>query len=158
MLGPFYITTLIALAIILAYLLFERIKFGEQESISATAYNAKWNAWLFSITMFLTAGLLWPQMIEMGGEFFGFLAFFICGALCFVGVTPHYKTTGGEVHYTAAYIMAGASQVWVFMTYWPALFAWIILGLAALKGRSIAWWSEIVCMVSLFISLLQWKI
>lgn len=97
---------------------------GIPESISATFYKLRYKAW-FTITMFLTAGLLMPAILEITPEGYQFVAFLACIGMMFVGVAPNFREgLDRPVHITGAILCILFSQVWVLLTCPWVLLVW----------------------------------
>lgn len=106
--------TLASLCIMVGYLLAMAKKYGRQEVISEYAY--KGGAWLFSLSVGLSAALLMPPMIERVPEDFQFLGFLAPAALLFVAAAPHYKGEDSKVHKWAAGLAAVFCVLWGLVT------------------------------------------
>lgn len=102
------------------------IKFkGIPESISATFYKLRYKTW-FTITMFLTAGLLMPAILEITPEGYQFVAFLACIGMMLVGAAPNFREgLDKKVHKAGAVMCIAFSQVWVALTCPCALAVWI---------------------------------
>ena len=105
---------LASLCIMVGYLLAMTKKYGRQEVISEYAY--KGGAWLFSLSVGLSAALLMPPMIERTPENFQFLGFLAPAALLFVAAAPHYKDEDSKVHKWAAMLAAVFCVLWGLVT------------------------------------------
>lgn len=98
---------------------------GIPSSISATFYKLRYKAW-FTITMFLTAGLLMPVILVITPEDYQFVAFLACIGMMFVGVAPNFREgIDKKVHTTGAVLCILFSQVWVLLTCPWILLVWI---------------------------------
>ena len=117
-------TTLIILSAlcIAAYTAAVCIKFGGvPASISATFYKLEHKVW-FGATMWLTAGLLMPAILESTPGCYQFTAFLACIGIMFVGVAPIFREgLDRPVHITGAILF---SQVWVLLTCPWVLLVW----------------------------------
>lgn len=117
---------LISLVIIAAYTTAVCIKQkGVPYSISATFYKLKHPYW-FMATMWLTAGLLMPAILEISKPGTEFLAFLACAGMLFVGAAPKFREEfEGKVHQSGAIMCVVFSQLWVAFNWWPAIFVWL---------------------------------
>lgn len=98
---------------------------GVPNSISATFYKLEHKYW-FMATMWLTAGLLMPAILEVSKLNTEFLAFFACAGMILVGAAPHFKEESeGKVHTAGAILCIVGSQVWVAFNMAWALFVWV---------------------------------
>lgn len=88
-------------------------KRGVPYSISATYYSLDHKLW-FGATMWLTAGLLMPAILEMSSDPSQWAAFFACGGMLLVGASPNFNDDlEGHVHTVGATMCLLFSQVWV---------------------------------------------
>lgn len=121
-------TVLIILSIlcIAAYTAVVCIKFkGVPSSISATFYSLEHKLW-FGATMWLTAGLLMPAILESTPGCYQFTAFLACIGMMFVGVAPNFREgLDRPVHITGAILCILFSQVWVLLTCPWMLLVWV---------------------------------
>ena len=99
---------------------------GVPSSISATFYALDHKLW-FGATMWLTAGLLMPAILEISKENSEWAAFLACVGMMLVGLAPNFKEEfEGKIHTTGATMCLLFSQVWVgFNNSW-LLLAWLI--------------------------------
>lgn len=99
---------------------------GVPYSISKTFYRLEHKLW-FGATMFLTAGLLMPAILEMTPESYQFTAFLACAGMMLVGAAPNFRE-GIErpIHIAGAILCLVFSQVWVALTCPWCLTAWIV--------------------------------
>lgn len=98
---------------------------GIPESISATFYKLRYKTW-FTITMFLTAGLLMPAILEITPEGYQLVAFLACIGMMLVGAAPNFREgLDKKVHKAGAVMCIAFSQVWVALTCPWALALWI---------------------------------
>ena len=114
-------TTLIILSAlcIAAYTAAVCIKFkGVPSSISATFYSLEHKLW-FGATMWLTAGLLMPAILEVTPDCYQFTAFLACvGMFMREGIDK-------KVHTAGAILCILFSQVWVLLTCPWMLLVWV---------------------------------
>ena len=97
---------------------------GVPNSISATFYKLDHKAW-FMATMWLTAGLLMPAILETSKEGTEWTAFLACCGMFLVGSAPNFKEeTEGKVHTAGAVLCIVASQIWVALNCPWCLTAW----------------------------------
>lgn len=117
---------LISLVIIAAYTTAVCIKQkGVPYSISATFYKLKHPYW-FMATMWLTAGLLMPVILEVSKPNTEFLAFLACVGMFLVGSAPNFKEDfEGKVHDAGAVMCLVFSQAWVMFNCPWCLLVWI---------------------------------
>lgn len=94
-------------------------------SISETFYKLEHKYW-FGATMWLTAGLLMPAILEVTPGCYQFTAFLACVGMFLVEAAPNFRD-GMErpVHLTGAILCILFSQVWVLLTCPWVLLAWI---------------------------------
>lgn len=106
---------------------------GVPYSISATFYKLKCPYW-FMTTMWLTAGLLMPAILEVSRPNTEWIAFLACAGMFMVGSAPNFKEKSeGRIHIAGAVISVIGSQVWVGLNLWPILFVWLLyIGYTAL--------------------------
>lgn len=102
------------------------IKFkGVPSSISATFYKLEHKVW-FGVTMWLTAGLLMPAILEVTPESYQFTAFLACTGMFLVGVAPNFREgLDRKVHKAGAVMCIAFSQVWVALTCPWMLLVWL---------------------------------
>ena len=118
---------LVSLLIITSYKAAVCIKCkGVPYSISETFYRLEHKLW-FGATMFLTAGLLMPAILEMTPESYQFTAFLACAGMMLVGAAPNFRE-GIErpIHIAGAILCLVFSQVWVALTCPWFLLVWIV--------------------------------
>ena len=97
---------------------------GVPASISATFYKLDHKAW-FLATMWLTAGLLMPAILEVSGEGTEWTAFLACGGMLLVGSAPNFREeSDGRVHTAGAVLCIAGSQLWVALNSPWCLMAW----------------------------------
>lgn len=97
---------------------------GVPNSISATFYKLEHKAW-FMATMWLTAGLLMPAIMEVSTENSQFLAFLACTGMFLVGAAPNFwEEFEGDIHELGAMICIVGSQLWVMLNCPWCLMAW----------------------------------
>ena len=99
---------------------------GVPYSISETFYKLDHKLW-FGATMWLTAGLLMPAILEVTPESYQFTAFLACAGMMLVGVAPNFRE-GIErpIHVAGAILCLVFSQVWVALTCPWFLLVWIV--------------------------------
>lgn len=103
------------------------IKFGGvPASISDTFYKLEHKVW-FGATMWLTAGLLMPAILEVTPDSCQFTAFLACLGMLLIGIAPNFKEgIDRPVHITGAILCILFSQMWVwFMCPWMLL-VWVV--------------------------------
>lgn len=85
------ILTIISMLVIAAYTAAVCVKTkGVPYSISATYYYLEHKLW-FMATMWLTAGLLMPAILEVSKPNTEWVAFLSCAGMFFVGSAPNFK-------------------------------------------------------------------
>ena len=121
-------TVLIILSIlcIAAYTAVVCIKFkGVPSSISATFYSLEHKLW-FGATMWLTAGLLMPAILEVTPDCYQFTAFLACTGMFLVGAAPNFRDGfDKKVHISGAALCIVFSQVWVTLVCPWMLLVWV---------------------------------
>ena len=145
-----------SMIILLGYLAFVVAKFGIPKSISETFYLLGKKGWMFQITLFVTAFLVVPSLIDASSEDTQFLAFLACAGLIFVGAAPLFKRTfDNKVHFISAALCCGSLVLWqVFNSSW--VIPSVCFGLVCypmLRGRKYIWWIEIATIISAYVSL-----
>lgn len=145
------------------------IKFGGvPASISATFYSLQHKYW-FEATMWLTAGLLMPAILEVTPDCYQFTAFLACIGMFLVGVAPNFREgIERKVHTTGAIMCILFSQVWVLLTcpwvllVWFGYLAYTAWGMKKYwKGNFISaylqtkpmFWVEIMALLATYVTL-----
>lgn len=120
------ILQIISLLIITGYTIAVCIKAkGVPYSISATFYKLEHPYW-FLATMWLTAGLLMPSILEASKPGTEFLAFLACVGMFMVGAAPNFKEEfEGKIHLAGALMCVVGSQLWVAFNAWYMLVVWL---------------------------------
>ena len=146
-----------SLIILFSYLAFVVAKFGIPQSISESYYLLGKMGWVFQITLFVTAFLVIPSLIDASTENTQFLAFLACAGLLFVGAAPLFKQEfDNKVHFTSAALCCGSLVLWqVFNSSWviPAV-CFCFVCYPMLKDKKYVWWLEIATIVSAYVSLI----
>lgn len=94
-------------------------------SISATYYSLKHRLW-FGTTMWLTAGMLMPAILESTPCSYQFTAFLACAGMMMVGVAPNFREgLDRKVHNAGAVMCLTFSQVWVALACPLVLLVWL---------------------------------
>lgn len=97
---------------------------GIPNSISATFYKLAHPYW-FMATMWLTAGLLMPAILDVSKPNTEFLAFIACVGMFMVGAAPNFKEEfEGKIHTAGAIMCIAGSQLWVMFNCGWCLFVW----------------------------------
>lgn len=138
-------------------------------SISATFYKLAHPYW-FMATMWLTAGLLMPAVLEASKPGTEWMAFIACAGMFFVGAAPNFKDSfEGKVHTAGAVICVAGSQLWVaFNCPWALLVwvAWLVYTVVYMSRHVSAsivsdfirtrpmFWIEIAALVATYLSVL----
>lgn len=142
---------------------------GVPASISATFYKLSHKHW-FMATMWLTAGLLMPTILEVSKPNTEFLAFLALVGMFLVGAAPNFREESeGKVHTAGAILCIAGSQVWVACNSAWCLFVWAayliytaVHMLAGKKTDSVVtdflntkpmFWVEIAALAATYISL-----
>lgn len=98
---------------------------GISYSISATFFKLNHPYW-FMATMWLTAGLLMPSILEVSKPGTEFLAFLSCVGMFMVGAAPNFKEEfEGKIHLAGALMCVIGSQLWVAFNAWYMLVVWL---------------------------------
>lgn len=143
---------------------------GVPYSISETFYKLDHKLW-FGATMFLTAGLLMPAILEVTPESYQFTAFLACAGMMLVGAAPNFRE-GIErpIHIAGAILCLVFSQVWVALTCPWFLMIWIVYVIytVVLMARYVTdralsdflltkpmFWVEIVALATTYLTILN---
>lgn len=164
------LTVLVNLSVlcITAYTAAVCIKFkGVPSSISATFYSLQHKYW-FCATMWLTAGLLMPAILEVTPGCYQFTAFLACVGMFLVGAAPNFRDgLGRPVHLTGAILCILFSQVWVLLTCPWMMLVWVayliytaLMMMKNWKGNFISaylltkpmFWVEITALLATYLS------
>ena len=98
---------------------------GIPNSISATFYKLAHPYW-FMATMWLTAGLLMPTILEISKLNTEFLAFLACAGMFLVGSAPNFQEEfEGKIHTAGAIMCIAGSQLWVMFNCGWCLMVWV---------------------------------
>lgn len=98
---------------------------GVPASISATFYKLEHKMW-FGATMWLTAGLLMPVILEVTPDCYQFTAFLACLGMMLIGIAPNFREgIDRPVHITGAILCILFSQFWVLLTCSWMLLMWV---------------------------------
>lgn len=142
---------------------------GIPNSISATFYKLEHKYW-FMATMWLTAGLLMPAVLEVSRPGTEWLAFLACAGVFLVGAAPNFKDSlEGKVHTLGTVLCVAGSQLWVaFNTPWILLVwvAWLV-GAIVYMSRHVSdsvisdfirtrpmFWMEVTALIATYLSVL----
>lgn len=141
---------------------------GIPYSISETFYKLE-HKWWFLVTMWLTAGLLMPAILEITPNSYQFTAFLACAGMMLVGAAPNFREgIDKKVHTTGAVLCILFSQVWVGLTcpwmllVWIAYLAYTAWGMKKhWKGNVISaflltkpmFWVEVVALLATYVTL-----
>lgn len=120
------VLVILSIICIAAYTAAVCIKFkGVPSSISATFYSLEHKLW-FGATMWLTAGLLMPAILEYTPDCYQFTAFLACIGMMFVGVAPNFREgLDRKVHTAGAVTCILFSQIWVLLTCPWMMLVWV---------------------------------
>lgn len=156
------ITITIATVLLAAYVLCMVAVGGVPKSLSQSVYNLPASGrWLWTVIIGAVAGLTMPVLLNHVHPDTQFIAFFACGALGFVAVTPlvHDKhDISYKVHMTATYACGILSQLlvslngpWLLLiwTFWT--FDFIIYRIRRQKWDTAKFWAEMTCFVTIFV-------
>ncbi|WP_148479865.1 glycosyl transferase [Parabacteroides johnsonii] len=119
--------TIISMLIIAAYTVAVCVKQkGIPYSISATFYKLDHPYW-FMATMWLTAGVLMPVILEVSKPDTEWMVFIACTGMFLVGAAPNFKDGfEGKVHTAGAVLCLAGSQLWVIFNCPWALMIWLV--------------------------------
>lgn len=142
---------------------------GVPYSISATYYSLEHPYW-FMATMWLTAGLLMPAILEVSSEASQWAAFVACVGMILVGAAPKFQEEfEGNIHTAGAILCLLGSQIWVGANCAWCLFVWLAWAVytAVMMSRYVSdsiisdfyrtkpmFWIEIAALVSTYLTLL----
>lgn len=142
---------------------------GIPYSISETFYKLEHKLW-FGATMWLTAGLLMPAILEVTPDCHQFTAFLACLGMMLIGVAPNFKEgIDRPVHITGAILCILFSQLWVSLTcpwmllVWAVYLAYTIWAMKKnWKGNVISaflltkpmFWIEVTALITTYISII----
>lgn len=146
------------------------IKFGGvPASISATFYKLEHKLW-FGATMWLTAGLLMPAILEVTPDCYQFTDFLACLGMLLIGIAPNFREgIDRPIHITDAILCILFSQVWVSLTcpwmllVWAVYLAYTIWAMKKnWKGNVISaflltkpmFWVEVTALITTYISII----
>lgn len=94
-------------------------------SISETFYKLE-HKWWFLVTMWLTAGLLMPAILEVTPNSYQLTAFLACTGMFLVGAAPNFRDGfDKKVHISGAALCIVFSQVWVTLVCPWMLLVWV---------------------------------
>lgn len=161
---------IISILIITAYTIAVCVKNkGIPNSISATFYKLE-HPYLFCATMWVTAGLLMPAILEVSKPGTEWIAFLGCAGMLMVGAAPNFTDDlEGNVHTAGAILCLAGSQLWVaFNCPWVLLLwiAYVVYTVVMMTRRvsgsfisDLLWikpmfWVEIVSLVTTYVSIL----
>ena len=160
---------LISILCIASYTIAVCIKFGgAPASISATFYSLQHKYW-FGATMWLTAALLMPAILDATPPSYQFTAFLACIGMMLIGIAPNFQS-GIErpVHITGAVLCILFSQVWVLLTCPWMMLVWVayliytaLMMMKNWKGNFISaflltkpmFWLEITALLATYVTL-----
>lgn len=163
------ILTIISMLVIAAYTTAVCVKTkGVPYSISATYYYLEHKLW-FMATMWLTAGLLMPAILEVSEQGTEAYAFLACVGMFMVGAAPNFKDKfEGDIHELGAIFCLAGSQLWVLcnqpwcLTVWIAYIAYTVAMMAKRVSDSIIsdflrtrpmFWVEVTALAAVYVSL-----
>lgn len=117
---------LLSILCIAAYTTAVCVKFkGIPYSISETFYKLE-HKWWFLLTMWLTAGLLMPAILEVTPDCYQFTAFLACTGMFLVGAAPNFRDGfDKKVHISGVALCIVFSQVWVTLVCPWMLLVWV---------------------------------
>lgn len=143
---------IILLSVFVLYVSFVWIKYGVQESISASYYKLEGIEKMYFT--FFCWGFAVPAIILTQSGIM-----FLAGVgICFVGAAPEFKAPlSGKVHFTAAVIGILFSQLAILLNFglWEINIAFgIFLAISVIsKIKNSVWWIEIAAFVSVCVAL-----
>lgn len=142
---------------------------GVPYSISATFYKLEHKHW-FMATMWLTAGLLMPAVLEISKSDTAALAFPALAGMFFIGAAPNFRDDfEGDIHKTGAIFCLVGSQLWVAcncpwcLMVWIAYVGYTVAMMVRNENDSIIsdflhtkpmFWIEVAALTSTYLSLL----
>lgn len=154
------ISIIIAIALITAYVLCMVAVGGVPKSLSLSVfYLPAGGRWLWTVIIGAVAGLTMPVLLNHVHPDTQLIAFFACGALGFVAVTPlvqDKQDISYKVHMTAAYACGILSQLLVALNEPRLLLCWLPWIDAFLwitkdgKWDTAKFWAEMTCFASTF--------
>lgn len=141
---------------------------GIPSSISSTFYSLE-HKFGFGATMWLTAGLLMPAILEVTPNSYQFTAFLACVGMFLVGVAPNFREgIERKVHTAGAIMCILFSQVWVLLTCPWMMLVWVayliytaLMMMKNWKGNFISaflltkpmFWVEITALLATYVTL-----
>jgi len=156
------IAIIIATVLLTAYVLCMVAVGGVPKSLSQSVfYLPAGGRWLWTVIIGAVAALTMPVLLGHVHPDTQFIAFFACGALGFVAVTPlvHDKQDiSYKVHMTAAYTCGVLSQLlvslnepWLLLiwTFWT--FDFIIYRIRRHEWDTAKFWAEMTCFITIFV-------
>lgn len=156
------IAIIIATVLLTAYVLCMVAVGGVPKSLSQSVfYLPAGGRWLWTVIIGAVAALMMPVLLGHVHPDTQFIAFFACGALGFVAVTPlvHDKhDISYKVHMTAAYACGVLSQLlvalnepWLLLiwTFWT--FDFIIYRIRRQEWDTAKFWAEMTCFITIFV-------
>lgn len=127
---------------------------GIPASISESYYvigEDKLESSLFTWFCWIVGGTLLPYWLDNGG---GFLSFFACGALGFVGAAPLFKSHQRDIHFGSAIVCFASAYLWLFLNdLMIAVISVAVLGLFSFAKKRMFWW-EVTAFVTIYASLI----
>jgi len=144
------VCVIISAAILIAYIVAQTAINGLSTSISETYYKSS-HKWLFSLTLALSGSLIIIPWITASKDGTEGLAFLAVAALFFVAASPAFKEDlTKQVHYGAAFIMAGAIVAWEALNsgLWAFIASCLIIGL--LNSKNLVFWLEIGLLLEVY--------
>lgn len=155
------IAIIIAIALLTAYVLCMVAVGGVPNSLSQSVfYLPASGRWLWTVIIGAVAGLTMPVLLGHVHPDTQFIAFFACGALGFVAVTPlvHDKQDiSHKVHMTAAYacgilsqLLVALNEPWLLLCWIPWVFAFSFHHNRGDKWDTAKFWAEMTCFASAF--------
>lgn len=153
-------TTLIILSAlcIASYTAAVCIKFGGvPASISATFYKLEHKLW-FGATMWITAGMLMPAILDVTPDRYQFTAFLACLGMMLIGIAPNFREgIDRPIHITGAILCILFSQVWaIYLAYtvWSTKIHWKGNLISAFLLTKPMFWIEVTALITTYISII----
>lgn len=147
------------LIIFIIYNIFIIRNFNIPESLSETTYLMGNKYWLFPLICGLFVFTILPIWFGILPSSYGYIKFFSCIGLLFVGATPFFKKEfDGRIHYTAAIISLLGFISWFLLN---GLYIWIIVdiilficSILILDKKNFVYYGEVIVWITLLIYLI----
>ena len=154
-------TTIISAVILLTYITWFCIKHGIPTSLSDTYYYLEYNI-IFTLTIWICGFLVLPGCMDQAKDApTQIIPFLGVAGLILVGTAPRVRDCERTIHLCGAIMSGVFSQLWTLMYGNPwLLLLWIFPGIIWIARRitkrdlCFVFWSEMVCFITLYTSLL----